>query len=179
MIQRVVRQLGDADLLKSALVVSHHTQTEITRNHIGDRIPIISERHRRGTFPAVALATTYFYSKLHADEKDIVCFLPADQFVESSFFDMIKRLPDILDRSGAELSLIGTAPTHPSSQFGYIVPASESKTDYHRIERFVEKRMNSWRSNDCAEGNVELRSVCVPTWLLTYDSEEGKPAGTF
>ncbi|WP_284646064.1 sugar phosphate nucleotidyltransferase [Paenibacillus silviterrae] len=139
MIQRVVRQLGDADLLKSALVVSHHTQTEITRNHIGDRIPIISERHRRGTFPAVALATTYFYSKLHADEKDIVCFLPADQYVESSFFDMIKRLPDILDRSGAELSLIGTAPTHPSSQFGYIVPAPESETDYHRIERFVEK----------------------------------------
>ncbi|WP_274363186.1 sugar phosphate nucleotidyltransferase [Paenibacillus thermotolerans] len=140
MIERVFRQLDAAGLLTSAVVVSHHSQTEMTRNHIGDRIPIISEPFRRGTFPAVSLAAVYLHSITNANSDDIVCFLPADLFVDPNFFETIKQLPAILNHSGADLAIIGTTPLHPSSQFGYIVPKKSGYRNFYRaVSQFIEK----------------------------------------
>ncbi|MCZ8520406.1 MULTISPECIES: sugar phosphate nucleotidyltransferase [Paenibacillus] len=139
MLQRICRQLDGAGLLQSALLVSHHSQTEVTLSQIGSRIPVLSESHRRGTFCAVALAAVHLYASGQAQADDPVCFLPADLFAEAGFFDTIRRLPDILARSGADLALIGTQPTQPSAQFGYIVPKKGESGEYYPIARFTEK----------------------------------------
>ncbi|WP_047153286.1 sugar phosphate nucleotidyltransferase [Aneurinibacillus tyrosinisolvens] len=139
MIQRVCRQLDAAGLLPSTQIVTHQSQIEIMRNQIGDAMPIISEPYKRGTFTAVALATAYLHSKVHANTDEIVCVIPVDLFAESSFFTIVNKLPDILAHSGAELALLGTIPKSPSSQFGYIVPETNRAMDYYPVARFVEK----------------------------------------
>ncbi|WP_051330973.1 sugar phosphate nucleotidyltransferase [Aneurinibacillus terranovensis] len=139
MIQRVCRQLDSVGLLPSTYIITHKSQMNITKNHVGDRIPIISEPLKRGTFTAVALAITYLHSKIHADPEEMVCVLPVDLFVETDFFEIVGTLPDILVESHADLALLGTTPTHPSNQFGYIVPKSNGGTNYYPVERFVEK----------------------------------------
>ncbi|WP_036580382.1 sugar phosphate nucleotidyltransferase, partial [Paenibacillus darwinianus] len=39
MLQRVIRQLGSAGLLASSMIVTHHSQLDITFSQIGERIP--------------------------------------------------------------------------------------------------------------------------------------------
>jgi mannose-1-phosphate guanylyltransferase len=139
MIQRVCRQLDSAGLLPSTYIVTHQSQVEIMRNHVGDSIPIISEPFKKGTFTAVALATTYLHAAMDANPDEMVCVIPVDLFAESDFFTLLSKLPHILLQSQADIALIGTNPSHPSNQFGYIVPKIKSKMDYYPVARFVEK----------------------------------------
>lgn len=139
MIQRVCGQLDKAGLLPFTSIVTHKSQVEITRNHIGDHIPILEEPHKRGTFMAVALAASYLYSKLQAASDETIVVIPADLFAESEFFHLLCHLPEVLAQSGSDLALIGTTPNLPSTQYGYIVPRADEGKDYFDVARFVEK----------------------------------------
>ncbi|BAU26330.1 mannose-1-phosphate guanylyltransferase [Aneurinibacillus soli] len=139
MIQRICRQLDSAGLLSSTYIVTHQSQFEIMRNHIGDHIPIISEPYKKGTFTAIALAITYLHSKIHTASDEIICVIPVDLLAEAAFFNLLHKLPDILSQSKADLALIGTNPTSPSNQFGYIVPKLNDSIDYYHVAKFVEK----------------------------------------
>ncbi|MFC4809655.1 sugar phosphate nucleotidyltransferase [Paenibacillus sp. GCM10023250] len=142
MIQRLCRQLEEAGLLPSASIVAHRSQAEIVQNHVGEGIPFIPETYRRGTYTAIALAASYLHTKLNADRDEIVCVLPADLFVERAFFEVLRKLPEVLAESGARLALLGSTPKSPSSQFGYIVPEQASRGSapgYKPIAHFVEK----------------------------------------
>lgn len=140
MIQRVYRQLDSAELLDHAYIVTHESQTEAIRIDVGDRIPLIAERHKRGTFTAVALAAAYFHSMLRADPDEVIVFMPVDLFVEGDFFARIRQMPEVLAQSKADLALIGSLPTHPSGQYGYILPKEPlAGTTYHAVGRFIEK----------------------------------------
>ncbi|MED0707553.1 sugar phosphate nucleotidyltransferase [Aneurinibacillus aneurinilyticus] len=139
MIQRVCRQLDSVGLLQSTYIVTHKSQIEIMKNHVGDSIPIISEPYKKGTFTAAALAITYLHSKIHVKADEIVCVIPVDLFVKTDFFEILNKLPDILIQSQADLALLGTTPMYPSNQFGYIVPKMNNRIDYHPIATFVEK----------------------------------------
>lgn len=142
MIQRVCRQLNEAGLLPFTSIVAHKSQAEIVQNHVGDKIPFISEPHRRGTYTAVALASSYLHNKLLAAPDETVVVIPADLFVEPEFFNLLRKFPGVLAQSGSELALLGTTPKHASSQFGYIVPQHSSETlskDYFTVNQFVEK----------------------------------------
>ncbi|RUT31596.1 cupin domain-containing protein [Paenibacillus zeisoli] len=142
MIQRVCRQLGEAGLLDSATIVTHHSQLELMRSQIGNRIPILTESHKRGTLTAIALACAYLQSQPGADPSEPLIFMPVDPYVEASFFGLLRTLPSVLSSSGANIALIGTRPTFPSTQYGYIVPeAANSNTGdiYRRVSKFAEK----------------------------------------
>ncbi len=147
MIQRVCRQLERVGLLSSALIVTHHSQAEITRHHVGSRIPILAEPERRGTFPAVALAARYLHARGLAGPDDAVAVIPVDAYVEPEFYRLLSRMPDILVESGAELALIGSVPAHPSTEYGYIVPeaaaaaasCSGNRNGYLPVSQFIEK----------------------------------------
>lgn len=140
MIQRIRRQLEAAGLLGSAVIVTHASQTDSIQNHIGDRIPLLSEPHKRGTFHAVALATAYFHNSLNLHDDELIAVIPADMYAEQSFFHLLQQLPRALKESGAELGLIGCQPRSPSSQYGYIVPGKAfTKAPYTPISCFVEK----------------------------------------
>ncbi|WP_337100722.1 sugar phosphate nucleotidyltransferase [Paenibacillus sp. YIM B09110] len=140
MIQRISKQLEAAGLLQSAYIMTHKSQTEITKNHIGNRIPLLTESYKRGTFTAIALAASYFHSELGVPLDETICVIPADAYVEADFFATLRQMPAALAASGADLALIGTPPTYPSQQYGYIVPKKGGgESAYIPIEQFVEK----------------------------------------
>lgn len=139
MLQRVIRQLGSAGLLASSMIVTHHSQLDITFSQIGERIPVIHEPCRRGTFNAIALASSYLRERMQVADDAIICVMPVDLFALDDFYEIIKRLPAVLAQSGAELALIGAASLHPSEQYGYIVPKPGGDAEYRSIARFAEK----------------------------------------
>ncbi|MBE9914748.1 cupin domain-containing protein [Paenibacillus donghaensis] len=140
MIERICRQLNEAGLLQSTCIVTHHSQVEITRNYVGEHIPILAEPYKRGTFTAIAYAVSYLHEKLQADPNETICILPVDTFADTSFFRLLLRFPDVLLHSKANLALLGTKPTHSSDQFGYIVPVLPKGNDeYFFIRQFIEK----------------------------------------
>ncbi|MFB9327103.1 sugar phosphate nucleotidyltransferase [Paenibacillus aurantiacus] len=122
MMQRVCRQLEAAGLLERAVIVTHCSQTEITRRHAGADIPIIEEPLKRGTYTAIALACSVLAAEMKAAPDETIVVLPVDLFVESSFFRVLRQLPEALRQADADIGLIGTPPSHPSSQYGYMVP---------------------------------------------------------
>ncbi|OAB40778.1 sugar phosphate nucleotidyltransferase [Paenibacillus glacialis] len=141
MIQRVCRQLDSVGLLQSISIVTHKSQVEITQNYVGDDIPILGEPHKKGTFTAIALATSYYYSKMNIDPNEIICVLPVDSFAETPFFQLLHTFPNVLAQSRADLALLGSIPKSPSDQYGYIVPNINRIQDreYLSVTHFVEK----------------------------------------
>lgn len=139
MIQRVCRMLRDAGLLARTTIVAHRSHAGAVRHHVGDAVPVLAEPCRRGTFTAVALAAAALSSDAQVDPDETLCVLPADCYAEPAFFAAVGRLPALLARSRAELAMIGVAPDHPSSQYGYIVPKGEGGDGYDFVSRFAEK----------------------------------------
>ncbi|MHA6529937.1 sugar phosphate nucleotidyltransferase [Paenibacillus sp. BAC0078] len=139
MIGRVCRQLDHAGLGESALFVTHQEQIGLTRRHTRNGYPVIGEPHKRGTFTAAALGALYLYSTGKAKPEDTICVAPADMFADDGFFRLFHQFTDILAASQAELVLLGTRPTHPSDQYGYIVPGKGANEAYSPVISFEEK----------------------------------------
>ncbi|MCL6517828.1 sugar phosphate nucleotidyltransferase [Alicyclobacillus sp.] len=139
MLQRMWQQLDAAGLQQDAYVCASKAQWEIISAQIGE-VPFIEEPARRDTFPAIALACTYLAGPAGARPDDVVVVMPVDHFVDDAYFHAIRRLPDVLEASGAELALLGVAPTEPTSKFGYIrVRPGESARGWQWVDAFEEK----------------------------------------
>ncbi|CAM4323152.1 mannose-1-phosphate guanylyltransferase [Paenibacillus alkaliterrae] len=140
MVQRVWRQLEHVGLSNQSVIATSKTQVDMIRNQIGQDVSIVVEPERRDTFPAIALAASYFYSEQNVDLDEVVGVLPVDPYVEDTFFEKVSQLEDIVQHSGANLALIGVEPTFPSSKYGYIVPySSEPDKGYRLVSHFQEK----------------------------------------
>lgn len=139
MLGRVCRQLAQADLLHSTLLVSQQNQAGLASRHSKGLIPIIGEPFKRGTFTAAALATLYLQSRLRGREDEIICIAPADVFAEDDFFASFKLLPDLLKAAKSDIALIGTTPTHASDQYGYILPGTRDRSGSIPVAEFLEK----------------------------------------
>lgn len=139
MVQRVFGQLNQVGLGDSTVVATGKGQVEMLQDQLGDAVPLIVEPERRDTFPAIALAASYFYSMTDATLDDVVAVLPVDPYVETSFFERILDLEDLVNRTDADLALMGVQPTYPSEKYGYIVPAKGEKKDYIDVDHFTEK----------------------------------------
>ncbi|WP_068501536.1 sugar phosphate nucleotidyltransferase [Paenibacillus kribbensis] len=142
MLSRVYRQLTAAGLDSSALLLAHQSQVNLALRHTEGRLPVLGEPAKRGTFTAAAFAAAYFHARgVGLDE--IVCIAPADMFAGEDFFHSVAALSDLLLDSGADLAMLGTRPTHPSDQYGYIVPGQQTgrsgKSSYASVARFTEK----------------------------------------
>lgn len=143
MVQRVWRQLEEAKFSDSARIATCKDQAEAIRHHLGSEVPLIIEPERRDTFPAIALSAAYLHSEEQVDVHEAVCVMPVDCYVEQPFFERVRQLEPLLERTGAGLALIGVEPVYPSQKYGYLVPGHESpKHDEHGwlpVSRFVEK----------------------------------------
>lgn len=139
MLQRVCRQLDSVGLLSSTHILTCQNQLDMVQNQLKHQVPIICEPSRKGTFSAISLAIAYLYSVLKADPEETICVLPVDAFMELPFFQLLKKVPDILHQSEADFALLGVKPTFPSDQFGYIVAELIGKSDYYSITQFIEK----------------------------------------
>lgn len=107
MVQRVWRQLNHAGLASEALIATSLPQVEILTSQLGDDVRLVVEPERRDTFPAIALAASYLYSVESVSLNETIAVLPVDPFVEKEFFEVMATLPEMLDKSGADLALMG------------------------------------------------------------------------
>jgi mannose-1-phosphate guanylyltransferase len=139
MIQRVCRQLDSVGLLSSTHIVTCQSQTEIIKRQIGDEIPVICEPNQRGTFPSISLAITYLHSNLQVDPNEMICVLPVDSFVDLPFYQLLYKVPDILNISQSDLALLGVVSKVPSDQYGYIVPKVNGEGIFYPVLQFLEK----------------------------------------
>lgn len=140
MVQRVWRQLDNVNLQKDTIIATSKAQAEILRNQLGADINLVVEPSRRDTFPAIALASSYLYSVMHVDPGETVVILPVDPYVEIGYFHQIKELDVVLQKSKANMTLMGVEPTFPSEKYGYIVPDMTGETgDYFVVSHFKEK----------------------------------------
>ncbi|MBP2111530.1 mannose-1-phosphate guanylyltransferase [Paenibacillus silagei] len=139
MIGRVCRQLSQAGLDKSLLLVAHQEQVALTQRYTGSNYPVIGEPCKRGTFTAAAFGALHLLATGKAQPEDIICIAPADMYADDDFFRQFHRFEALLPDSGAELLLLGTKPAYPSEQYGYIVPAQEDDGGYAPVLSFAEK----------------------------------------
>lgn len=122
MIQRLWRQLNEAGMATKTIISTNENQVPLLLEQLPDQIPLLVEPERRDTFPAIALASAYLISEgAHLDE--IVIILPVDCFVDSDFFSIINQIEQVLNEPHSSIALVGIQPTHPSSNYGYIIPA--------------------------------------------------------
>ncbi|AIC96090.1 sugar phosphate nucleotidyltransferase [Shouchella lehensis] len=138
MVERVWTQLKNVKLDQSAIIATSYSQVDMITNQLGQNVPLIVEPERRDTFPAIALAAVYLYSVQNVSLEEIVSVLPVDPFVDDAFFRKVKELEPLLEKTNAELGLIGVKPTYPSSKYGYIVPL-KTKSTHVDVSHFQEK----------------------------------------
>ncbi|MGH1256960.1 MULTISPECIES: sugar phosphate nucleotidyltransferase [Bacillus] len=140
MVQRVWGQLTSLGIENDAVIATSKSQVDMINSQLGNDVSIIIEPERRDTFPAIALAASYLYSKEHVDLDEVVGVLPVDPYVENSFFERLLDLENALNSSNADLGLMGITPTYPSEKYGYIVPNVEKSTqELIQVSHFKEK----------------------------------------
>jgi mannose-1-phosphate guanylyltransferase len=137
MVQRVWAQLEESGLAGRSVICASTGQVEIIQSQLGD-VPIAIEPSRRDTFPAVALSCAYLVDKSGAKREDIVCIMPVDPFVESTYFQTLRKLEGVLEESKADIALMGAKPTYASEKYGYIIP-DEQQGSCFSVKGFREK----------------------------------------
>lgn len=139
MVQRVWKQLAEVHLADDAIIATSSSQVDMIKMQLGSDVHIVTEPNRRDTFPAVALAAVYLYSVEGCSLEEVVGMLPVDPYVENRFFERVRDLEGVLERTDADLALMGVSPTYPSAKYGYIVPKENKGAGYLTVDHFKEK----------------------------------------
>ena len=92
MVQRVYRQIKEADPQAEVTIATSKTQVSAIHNQLGDAVGISVEPARRDTFPAIALATAYLRDVRGVSEEEAVVVCPVDPYVNEDYFEAICRL---------------------------------------------------------------------------------------
>ncbi|WP_379134258.1 sugar phosphate nucleotidyltransferase [Paenibacillus sp. sgz500958] len=177
MIGRVCRQLNNTGIGESALFVTHQEQLGLTQRYTKGDFPVLGEPYKRGTFTAAALGAVYLHSTGKADLRDTLCVAPADMYADDEFFRLFHEFRDILAASKADIALLGTRPTHPSDQYGYIVPGNKNSMGYSPVLRFEEKP-NPERAQALIQQNALWNCGVFAfslSFILTYLKAAGLP----
>lgn len=138
MIQRVVRQIKEANLHADVTVATSLSQQDAVVSQLGKDVRVITEPNRRNTFPAICLACEYLAKEIGYSDEEVVIVMPCDPFTENGYFKAIKEMADAAEKNAAELIVMGITPTYPSGKYGYVVPGEE-RNGVIRVERFTEK----------------------------------------
>lgn len=137
MVQRVYHQIRKADEKAVITIATSKTQVSAIQNQLGDGVGISVEPCRKDTFPAIALATAYLHDVMGISEEEAVVVCPVDPYVESTYFETLKRLGEFAKTGDSNLVLMGIEPTYPSEKYGYIIPTT--KDEISNVISFKEK----------------------------------------
>lgn len=137
MVQRVYRQICEADPAAKITIATSKAQISSIHNQLGEDVGISMEPCRRDTFPAIALAAAYLKDVQGVKEEEPVIVCPVDPYVEKDYFEALQKLEDRAAHSTAHLVLMGMEPTYPSEKYGYIIPKSSEAVS--RVVMFKEK----------------------------------------
>ncbi len=150
MVQRVYRQIKEADENAVVTIATSKTQVSAIHNQLGEDVGISVEPCRRDTFPAIALAASYLKDVKGVKEDEAVVVCPVDPYVENDYFEALKELGRLAGEETANLVLMGIDPTYPSEKYGYIIP--ETKEKVSRVSMFKEKPDTETAKKYIAEG---------------------------
>ena len=137
MVQRVYRQIREADPSAKITIATSKAQISSIHNQLGEDVGISMEPCRRDTFPAIALAVAYLKDVQGVKEEEPVIVCPVDPYVKKDYFEALQKLEDRAAHSTAHLVLMGMEPTYPSEKYGYIIPKSSEAVS--RVAMFKEK----------------------------------------
>lgn len=139
MVQRVVRQAGEAGLHADITVATNASQQDIITNQLGDRVTVVTEPERRGTFPAIALTTAYLKLEKGCTDDEVVVVMPCDAYTQRGYFEAVRQMAAAVEQDEAPLVLMGITPTYPSAKYGYVVPGAAGSGTCCPVARFAEK----------------------------------------
>lgn len=142
MVQRVVRQILEANLTANITIATNASQSDIILNQLGQLIDMVTEPERRDTFPAIALAASYLALEKKCSPDETVVVMPCDPYTETGYFETIRYMARAVESGVAEMVLMGITPTYPSTKFGYVVPVAKPDAGTHEpvmVKRFTEK----------------------------------------
>lgn len=137
MLQRVYNGIMETDADVDITIATSQSQLSAIYNQLGKGVNVSVEPCRRDTFPAIALATAYLQDVLGVGDEEPVVVCPVDPYVETPYFQALRRLSDLAASGVSNLVLMGIEPTYPSSKYGYIIP--ESGEAVSRVSSFKEK----------------------------------------
>lgn len=137
MLQRVWEQLTEAGIAEKTIITAGKDQAELIHSQIAGAQTAL-EPAGRDTFGAVLLSCAYLHSCMGASKEDYVAVMPVDPYTESIYFESVKKLEGVMERSGAEAGLMGVMPSYPAIKYGYMIPG-EQREGYFWIQGFVEK----------------------------------------
>ncbi len=150
MVQRVYRQINQADPEARVTIATSKAQVSSIHNQLGDRVGLSVEPYRRDTFPAIALAATYLSDVMGVSPEEPVVVCPVDPYVEDDYFTALTALADQAAKGEAKLVLMGIQPTYPSEKYGYIIPEGPGETAMVRC--FKEKPTATVAAEYIAQG---------------------------
>lgn len=140
MVQRVLRQIGQALPAASVTVATSDVQSDFVENQLGARVDVVTEPQRRDTFPAIALSAAYLALEKSVDASEVIVVMPCDTYAEIGYFETVGTMASIVEKEVADLVLMGITPTSPSTKFGYVVPVKGGgDTACCMVQRFTEK----------------------------------------
>ena len=134
MAQRMYRMIKEIDSDANVTIATSANQIPQIRAQLGEEISVSVEPTRRDTFPAIALAAA-FLKKNGVDDAESIVVCPVDPFVNNDYFECLKEMSN--EAGKANLTLMGIAPTYPSTKYGYIIPSS--KDHISKVSGFKEK----------------------------------------
>lgn len=137
MLQRVWDQLREAGIAENAVITAGGEQVELIKSQVQDA-KIAVEPGRRDTFAAVLISCAWLHSCGGASVDDYAAIMPVDPYTESAYFETVKQLEQMMKASGAEVGLMGAAPSYPATKYGYILPG-EKKEGWMKVRGFAEK----------------------------------------
>lgn len=141
MVQRVVRQIREAELTNEITIATNSSQLGVITNQLGEEITIVTEPERRDTFPAIALAASYLKLVKGCPDDEVIAIMPCDPYTEPNYFKTINNMVQCVQKGVAELVLMGITPTYPSEKYGYIIPIHEDENamGFRKVLKFTEK----------------------------------------
>ncbi len=137
MVQRVYRQIREADAEANITVATGKSQISAIHNQLGEKVAISAEPCRKDTFWAMALAAAHLKDIQGISPQESVVVCPVDPYVEKDYFMALKDLVSQAERGEANLVLLGIGASYPSEKYGYIIPADDG--DITAVKTFQEK----------------------------------------
>lgn len=125
MIQRVYRQIKASHDNANVVIATGKAQADLIKSQLNNKVDVVLEPERRDTFPAIALASSYFFYKRGMDLEDVLLVLPVDPFADKEYFEILLEMEKVVRSNIAKISLMGIKPTYPSAKYGYITPKQD------------------------------------------------------
>ena len=155
MLQSTVERVSQLVSNENIIILTNKDYQEFIINDI-PQLPaenIIAEPLCKDTGPCFALATAIVKNRSNRHENSVIAFLPSDHVINDidAFRETLGKA--FTEAAKSEVVTIGTLPTRPSSDYGYIKFNANSVDNIYDVIAFKEKPNRELAQNFINSGN--------------------------